>query len=88
MADDSGKIDMERHRTLLGMLANDDDVRARFEANPAAVLAEHGIDFDPANLPSPVKLPSKEELQQTMEERLKAAQDETVKMIPLPIWTE
>jgi putative modified peptide len=86
MADDQGKIDIQRFRTLLGMLAEDDDFRARFEANPAGVLTEHGIDFDPTELPVPATLPSKEELKETLEERLQAAQEPSAKLWPIPIW--
>jgi len=79
-------MDIEKHRDLLQKLAHDDEVRSAFEANPASVLKAHGVDFDPAQLPSPATLPSKEELQRTFDKRMSAAGGLGAQMIPLPIW--
>ena len=50
-------------RKLLERLAEDDDFRARMEADPVAAFAEHGFTLDPAILPDKkVVLPSKEEI--------------------------
>jgi len=49
---------------LLGRLASDDDVRARFEAAPALVFAEFGLPV--ADVPAALELPSKAALERVV----------------------
>lgn len=65
------QIDIVKYADLLARLAYDDDFRARFEADPRAVLkTEMGIDLDPGA--TPIKLPPKEVLQTEYRKRLSA----------------
>ena len=65
MPDEGGQLDLgdENVRGLLTALSQDDDARARFQQDPAAVLEEYGIEVDPGEIPSEVSLPSKEDIQ-------------------------
>lgn len=65
MPDEGGKLDLgdENVRRLLTVLSQDDDVRSRFQQDPAAVLEEYGIEVDPGEIPSEVSLPSKQDIE-------------------------
>ena len=52
---------------LLDALANDPAVRARMEADAAAVLEEFGVEFDASDIPADVQLPAAEEIHQAMQ---------------------
>jgi putative modified peptide len=54
----SGQLDK-----LLDRLGSDDAFREKFLGDPAAALAEHGVEVDPAAVPAVRSLPSKESLQ-------------------------
>lgn len=56
----SSQLATQEHRSFLGLLAQDDSFRAELIANPLAVLAEHGIQLDPKDLPAAIQLPTKE----------------------------
>jgi hypothetical protein len=51
---------------FLKQLAEDDDVRASVEADPATELANRGITISPELLPAQVKLASKEQMQELL----------------------
>jgi hypothetical protein len=51
---------------FLSELAEDDDLRARVEADPGAELAQRGIDISPDLLPSEAKLASKDQIRELM----------------------
>ncbi|MDQ3617474.1 MAG: NHLP-related RiPP peptide [Pseudomonadota bacterium] len=57
----------ENARKLLQRLADDDDFRARMEADPVSVLAEHGFMVDREIAPAKVELPSKEDINKNIE---------------------
>jgi putative modified peptide len=48
---------------LLDRLSSDDQFREKFLGDPAAALAEHGVQVDPASVPAVRNLPTKEALQ-------------------------
>jgi putative modified peptide len=48
-------------------LATDDEFRARLQADPVAVLAEHHIYLPPREITTEVHLPSKEDVRAAME---------------------
>ena len=50
----------EGQLAFLHRIAHDDRFRAEVEADPGAKLAEFGLRVDPENLPSEVRLPSKQ----------------------------
>jgi putative modified peptide len=52
---------------ILGKLANDDDFRTKFAADPAGTLASFGVEVDPAKAPATVELPSKEALKTSLD---------------------
>jgi putative modified peptide len=47
---------------LLDRLGSDDAFREKFLGDPAAALAEHGVEVDPASVPAVRNLPSKDAL--------------------------
>ena len=51
---------------FLRQLAEDDDLRASVEADPATELANRGIAISPELLPAQVKLASKEQMQELL----------------------
>lgn len=57
----------QQAQALLARLAEDDELRARLEANPVATLAEFGFEIDPAIAPYRVTLPSKEHIRENAE---------------------
>lgn len=61
---DRGKMDLSEQavRQLLTDLGEDDELRSRFEENPAGVLKQRGIDFDPGQVPERSTLPPKDEI--------------------------
>jgi putative modified peptide len=55
-------------RKLLQRLAEDDDFRARMEADPVAAFAEHGFTLDPDILPDKkITLPPKDEIERNID---------------------
>lgn len=74
-------IKMKIHMTgkeyvaFLEKLATDDRFRAQLEGSPVETLAEHGIEVDPDDIPSKVVLPSKEGLQQHLQQMRDAGSD-------------
>jgi putative modified peptide len=53
----SGQLDK-----LLDRLGSDDAFREKFLGDPAAALAEHGVEVEPTAVPAVRSLPSKESL--------------------------
>ena len=51
---------------FLKQLAEDDDVRARIEADPGTELANRGIAISPQLLPAQAKLASKEQIEELL----------------------
>ncbi|RMH15660.1 MAG: hypothetical protein D6696_20045 [Acidobacteria bacterium] len=60
-------ISPDGNLAFLYRAAHDDVFRHELEANPAAVLANHGIQVDAETLPERITLPSKQELQQAFQ---------------------
>lgn len=52
---------------LLKQLGEDDELRARMEANPVETLAEFGFEIDASIAPFRVALPSKEHIRENSE---------------------
>lgn len=55
---------------LLHKLGTDDAVRAAFENNPVATLADYGLELDPNLVPNAVSLPSKQAFQATFDQHI------------------
>ncbi|MBA8882637.1 NHLP-related RiPP peptide [Dokdonella fugitiva] len=58
-----GIASSEQLDQLLDRLGTDDQFREKFLGDPAAALAEHGVQVDPGSVPAVRNLPSKEALQ-------------------------
>lgn len=58
------RVDITREdaRAFMISLAEDDEFRSQFEANPREILAEAGIEVGDETLPETVVLPEKEEI--------------------------
>jgi putative modified peptide len=52
---------------LVTGLSQDDEFRARFSSNPEGVLREFNITVPPGTFPTPISLPSKQELQKAID---------------------
>lgn len=79
---------MDKLEEVLRKLSEDDDFRAKFEADPAGELKAHGVDVDPDRLPSDPTLPSKDEIKRTFHERAEEARRNHGCLTPMPIWPE
>jgi hypothetical protein len=51
-------MSVSKHRAFVDSLIDDDNLRARFAADPKSVLQEHGIGYDPARSLAVGKAPS------------------------------
>jgi putative modified peptide len=71
--------DIQKLAALFDKLGNDDAFRARLEADPAAALAELGVQV-PAGLPAHVTLPSKEAVRANAPAWLASAEDASTAM--------
>ena len=65
-------------RAFFERLAQDDEFRAEVVANPAGVMEQYEIDYDPESIPSQVQLPSKEELKTNLETYISEMGEEPV----------
>jgi putative modified peptide len=84
------RIDMSTAEAveLTTRLAEDDEFRERFQADPRAVLFEYGIEASTEMIPPSVELPSKEEIAQ-MNQELGAGNFAAVQIGPhrlFPVW--
>ena len=57
------KIDTEKLAELMDKLVKDDDFRKKFQADPKAAFAEHGMQVPEELIPKGVELPGAEELE-------------------------
>lgn len=64
------KITPNEIEKFLRNLATDDDFRSEFERDPRKVFAEYHVDVAPGQIPSKIKLPTKEKLQEVLEKML------------------
>lgn len=55
-------------RAFFERLAEDDEFRAAVVADPATVMDDYGIEYDPSQIPDTVRLPSKEALRENLGE--------------------
>ena len=71
--------DTQKLAALFDKLGNDDAFRARLEADPAAALAELGVQVPPG-LPAHISLPSKEAVKAGADTWLAGAKDASTAM--------
>lgn len=59
---------IENSKQLLERLANDDEFRKLMEEQPVQAFSQYGFDIDPQDVPSSVKIPSKDEITSRLDE--------------------
>jgi hypothetical protein len=60
-------ITREKAQAIIRQLAEDDEIRAKFEKHPRTFLFEHRIDVTPESLPETITLPPKEKIAELIE---------------------